>query len=175
MLCVVTSVNAWELFSEVDKCWQFGHSVFSSISGIIDLDERYVQVVSFLVNFFQALKNVGAGLAVIRIEVDGDKVVFLEELLQHFSVDLLDLIASAKHLLRRQPLQDGLLVGEVALEGDGVLLSEVDQCRSIVDVEMFGCCQVVIFHEIDPVQISLVVDVFQGLENDITFGAVLVI
>ena len=52
-LIFITSVNAGELSSEVNKSWQLVHSILLRISGIIDLDKGDIQGISFIINLFQ--------------------------------------------------------------------------------------------------------------------------
>ena len=49
-------------------------------------------------------------------EVDRDEVVFVEQLLQHPPVDLLDLVPDLEDVLRGQPLQNAILVVQVAVK-----------------------------------------------------------
>ena len=49
-------------------------------------------------------------------EVDCDEVVFVEQLLQHPPVDLLDLVPDLEDVLRGQPLQNAILVVQVAVK-----------------------------------------------------------
>ena len=49
-------------------------------------------------------------------EVDGDKVVFVEELLQHPPVDLLYLVPDLEDVLRSQPLEHPILVMQVPVK-----------------------------------------------------------
>ena len=64
-------------------------------------------------------------------KVHRHKLVLLAELFQHLSVDFFDFSRDLKHLLRRQPAQDPLLVGHVALEHNRQLLAEIDLPKSI--------------------------------------------
>ena len=59
-------------------------------------------------------------------EVDGDKLVFFQNLLQHFSVDFFDFSGDLENFLRRQPRQDAFLVRQVALEHDRDFLTEIN-------------------------------------------------
>lgn len=52
-LIFITSVNAGELSSEVNKSRQLVHSILLRISGIINLDKGNVQGISFIINLFQ--------------------------------------------------------------------------------------------------------------------------
>ena len=49
-------------------------------------------------------------------EVNCDKVIFVEQLLQHPPVDLLDLVPDLEDVLRGQPLQNAILVVQVAVK-----------------------------------------------------------
>ena len=49
-------------------------------------------------------------------EVDRDEVVFIEQLLQHPPVDLLDLVPDLEDVLRGQPLQNAILVMQVSVK-----------------------------------------------------------
>ena len=49
-------------------------------------------------------------------EVDRDEVVFVEQLLQHPPVDLLDLVADLEDVLRGRPLQNAILVVQVSVK-----------------------------------------------------------
>ena len=52
-LIFITSVNAGELSSEVNKSRKLVHSILLCISWIVNLDKGDVQSVCFIINFFQ--------------------------------------------------------------------------------------------------------------------------
>ena len=60
-------------------------------------------------------------------EVDGDKVVFVEELLQHPPVDLLDLVPDLEDVLRSKPLEHTILVVQVSVK-PGIKFRSCSSC-----------------------------------------------
>ena len=66
-------------------------------------------------NLFERLEDGLALCAVVVVEEDGDEGRRLEEAVEHVAVDRLDLLVQLPVVVVDQPLEDGILVTEVAL------------------------------------------------------------
>lgn len=114
-LIFITSVNAGELSSEVNKSWQLVHSILLRISGIINLDKGNVQGISFIINLFQPRLDLITLDTVILIcnillikcpklvtsltKVHRHKLILIQKLFKQLPVNLLDLILGLEHVL----------------------------------------------------------------------------
>ena len=70
-------------------------------------------------NLFERLEDGLALCAVVVVEEDGDEGGGVEEALEHGTVDRLDLLVQLAVVVVDQPLEDGVLVAQVALGREG--------------------------------------------------------
>lgn len=52
----------------------------------------------------------------IRTEIDGDEFVLVQQLVQHFTVDLFDLVLDFEDVLGGQPTQNALFVQQITFK-----------------------------------------------------------
>ena len=62
-----TSIDRWELFSEHNECRHFRDAILSGITYVSYFDKHYVQIVRFVVNVFQFVKNFFAIVTILFI------------------------------------------------------------------------------------------------------------
>lgn len=97
-----------------------------------------------------------------RTEYDCHVVLRLDHQIQHLPVDVLDRVLQ---LLVDEPLEDLVLVQQVALEYGRDLVLKVDQWREVDHAEFLGELRVHDFDKVDADLVRVVVDRLKAVED----------
>jgi hypothetical protein len=109
-------------------------------------------------------------------EEDGNKVVFVQQLVEHFAADLLDFILELENVLRGQPAKNAVGVEEITIVDEGSLFPVVNQARNSDDVVLGERLLARNFDKVDAVIVGVAVDLLEGCQNLLAiFVAVLII
>jgi len=96
---------------------------------------------------------------------NGQERRVVEQSVEHFQVDFLDLIGKFSVFVLNEPLEHVLLDHQVAVEEQRISIPEVNQGREGFDRVPLGQNVVVDFDHLDSVGIALVVNVLQLLQD----------
>jgi hypothetical protein len=187
----VAPIYAREAPPKVDNRREIGHAPFPRVPRIRHLDESYVKIVGLAIDVLQLLRD---DFALVRIYLvwntlnsfrifqtdiltkeNRDELVLFQQLLQHLLVHLFDLVLDLEDVLRGQPLEDSLGLGQVALVDHRRLLAEVHERRQVVQslfCSSFGAADL---DKVDAEHVGFPVDVFQVFQDFVALGTVFVV
>jgi hypothetical protein len=148
--------------AEVDQRGERLDAVSLGQLGVLDADQVDPVDVTLVVDLLQVFENLLADVTVLLVEVDGQVLRVLDQILQHDSSDELDAVFGA---LLDQPLQHLLLFFEVPFEHAPHSFFEVHQDGKVCSAVVLGDFEVLRFDEDDAVALAVVVDVLQFFED----------
>lgn len=112
---------------------------------------------------------------ILLTKEDRKELVLVQQLIEHFFINLLDLIFDLKYILRSEPLQDLVFLHEISVVYEWRFLSEIHEGWNVENVIFFGSIRARDLNEVDTEKIGFAVDFLQRFHDFVTFRAVFII